>query len=93
MFEWDGQKNKLNQAKHGLAFEEAMEIWSGVVFVREDTRSEYGEPRWLALGKLSQHGTIMVAYTMRGEDIRIISARPANRTEREVYHAYLKEAH
>jgi uncharacterized protein len=91
-FEWNETKNELNRAKHGISFEEATVIWSGFWYAWEDTRRDYGEPRWLAIGQLSQHGAVVVTYTTRGEQIRIISARKANHKEREVYHVHLKEA-
>lgn len=91
-FEWDEQKNKLNQAKHGISFEEATVIWDGIGLAWEDMRRDYGESRWLAIGMLSPHGAVVVAYTKRGEKVRIISARPANYKERDRYHAHLEEA-
>jgi len=49
-----------------------------------DTRRQYGEPRWITVG-LIEGIEITVAYTLRGETIRLISARKAERHEREDY--------
>jgi uncharacterized DUF497 family protein len=49
-----------------------------------DTRRHYGEQRWITIG-LVESVEIAVAYTVRGETIRLISARKAERHEREDY--------
>lgn len=91
MFEWDEAKNAQNRAKHGVAFEEATTIFDGLVLTREDDRRDYGETRWLSMGLLAGEMVIVVAHTKRHGRIRIISARPASRTERKIYDAALKE--
>lgn len=91
MFEWDDTKDALNRAKHGISFDEAKTIFEGPVLTREDDRKDYGETRLLSMGLLSGVVVIVVAHTNRRGHIRIISARKANRTERKVYHDYLKE--
>jgi uncharacterized DUF497 family protein len=40
-FEWDEHKNQQNQKKHGLSFEEAQEIFQGIVFTSIDERFYY----------------------------------------------------
>jgi len=84
-FEWDEEKATLNERKHGVPFPFATRI-----FLDEnrlewiDTRRQYGEPRWITVG-LIEGIEITVAYTLRGETIRLISARKAERHEREDY--------
>ncbi len=92
MFEWDKKKNAANRKKHGISFEEAKEIFDGPVLTRLDDRREYGETRRISIGALSDAVVIVVAHTDRAEKIRIISARKANRNEREVYYEYLEKA-
>ena len=88
-FQWDAGKSAANEAKHGLAFIDAVEIFARPVLVVEDRRREYGERRWNALGEVE--GTVLhVTYTERDEDIRIISARRASRDERETYWKFRK---
>lgn len=41
-FEWDENKNQQNQRKQGISFEEAKEIFSGIVFTCIDERFDYG---------------------------------------------------
>ena len=84
-FEWDEQKYKINLEVHEVSFEAAMEIWSDPLLEREDDRKDYGEIRIIAYG-VAQDRILTVVYTMRGERIRIISARRANRNERKAYH-------
>ena len=91
MFEWDDTKDARNRAKHGISFEEAKAIFEGPVLTREDDRRDYGETRFISLGSLSGVVVIVVAHTNRRGRIRMISARKANRTERKIYHDYLKE--
>jgi hypothetical protein len=85
IFEWDEKKAALNVRKHGIPFRSATRVfldqnrleWAG-------TRRPYGEPRWIAIG-LVEGLEIAVAYTLRGDTIRLISARKAERYEREDY--------
>ncbi len=91
MFEWDSNKNALNLNKHGLSFEEAIHIFNGPVFTTEDSRRDYGENRSISIGALSRVIVVVVVHTNRGEKVRVISARKANRKERRLYHEYLKE--
>ena len=72
-----------------MSFEEAASIFRGFILSSADTRRDYGEPRWIALGIDSNGIVLNVVYTFRGEDIRIISAWKASRDEREIY----QEAH
>jgi uncharacterized DUF497 family protein len=84
-FEWDEEKATLNERKHGVPFSFATRVfldenrleWIG-------TRRQYGEPRWITID-LIESVEIAVAYTVRGETIRLISARKAERHEREDY--------
>ena len=90
-FEWDEKKNKLNYEKHGIYFDEAKEIFSSFVLINKDTRFDYGEARFIAIGELSGVLVIVVIYTNRNENIRIISARKASNKEREKYYEYIKK--
>jgi uncharacterized protein len=88
-FEWDPEKNRQNQAKHGIAFEDILAIFDGAVLEKEDTRQDYGETRLQAVGEAN--GLIFyVIYTYREPNRRIISARLANKPEKELYHEYIK---
>tara|TARA_B100001093_G_scaffold409648_1_gene398710 strand:+ start:1985 stop:2257 length:273 start_codon:yes stop_codon:yes gene_type:complete len=82
-FQYDPIKSESNKEKHGIDFEEAKELWSdsyGVVFPAKSD----DEPRFALMAELNKK--IWVAfYTIRDEDIRLISVRRARKGESEVY--------
>jgi uncharacterized protein len=83
-FQWNVAKSAANEAKHGISFDQAVQIFRNPWLKRPDDRRDYGETRFLALGVYD--GTVLcVVYTERDGDIRLISARKANRHEREAY--------
>jgi uncharacterized DUF497 family protein len=90
-FEWDAAKNHSNLAKHGMAFEDVVAVFSDPVQLREPNRLAGEETRLQVIGKVISTGPIFfVVYTLRstmtGEvSIRVISARRASRRERERY--------
>lgn len=87
-FEWDEKKNRANQVKHGIPFEVVPSCFEGPMLVSADTRFDYGEPRMIAIAWLDVVPVVIV-YTKRGDNIRIISARKANRHERKAFETYL----
>ena len=91
-FEWDEEKNAANQKKHRISFEEAAEIFDYPVYERIDNRFEYGEERYIGIGRNSQMLIFTVIYTERKARIRIISARRANQQERQLYYEYCTQA-
>lgn len=92
MFEWDEAKNILNMAKHGISFEEACLIFDGPVFSNIDNRFDYGEERTLSIGLIENIVAVVVIHTQRNGNIRIISARLANRQERNRFYDYLQKS-
>lgn len=76
-FEWDEIKNAENQQKHGVCFEDAIEIFSSPYDIEYDSdHSSPTEDRFLATGWSSKHGSLIVVFTEIVDDlIRIISAR------------------
>jgi uncharacterized DUF497 family protein len=88
-FEWDNKKNDTNISKHGIDFEFAKEIFSGIWISKSDNRKDYGESRFIAIGRLENFVLIGV-YTLRGQKIRLISVRRANNEERRIYNDYIK---
>ena len=81
-FQWDPEKDAANQAKHLVSFRQAGEIFRGFRLTAEDTRRDYGERRFLTLGEYDNE-VLWVVYTLRGGDIRIISAWKAGQHDRE----------
>ena len=83
-FEWDERKRQLVLEKHGIDFRKAIDVFTGdAVFVQ--ARSDV-EHRKLAIGLLDGV-LIAVVFTMRDEDIRLVTARRARKNERRAYHA------
>jgi uncharacterized DUF497 family protein len=89
-YEWDAGKNVANQMKHGISFEEALLVFDGDVLTGVDTRRDYGETRKISIGAIQDLIVILVVHTDRNGLIRIISARLANRKERQKYYDYLR---
>ena len=84
-FEWDEEKNRANIQKHGIDFNDAVDVFNHPLLTAHDNREDYGEDRWKALGWV--YAVIgVVVYTERvGDVIRIISARKATRQEVKRY--------
>jgi hypothetical protein len=92
-FEWDENKNRLNQKKHGVSFEEAKEVFNDPLHLSKlDHRFSYFEERWITIGKTPRGSILVVANLFFSEDdgeiIRIISARSANSQEVKYYENY-----
>jgi len=86
VFEWDQAKAAANVAKHGLSFEQAREAFDDPFAIEfEDDREDYRECRLILLGVVKGR-VLVVAYTLRGGRVRIISAREAEPHERRQYH-------
>jgi len=83
-FEWAENKNKLNKEKHDIEFNDAKEVFNDPKRTNsEDKRKDYGEKRWITIGKVA-NVFLTVVYTGR-DAIRIISARRSNSKERNEY--------
>ena len=89
-FEWDEAKDRANVARHGVGFETAKRIFEGTILTRPDSRRDYGETRHTSVGRVGP-AVLVVAHTRRGANLRVISARPASRKEREAYHEYTQK--
>ena len=81
--EWDEDEAASNRHKHGIDFDDALEVFYGASLVRRSDRNM--EERWVAIGE-SRGRVIAVVFTWRGEVLRIISARRARRHEERAYH-------
>ena len=85
-FEWDSKKAKSNLRKHRISFDEAATVFNDFLsFTYEDVAHSITERRYATLGVSNQARVIVVAHTMRGESVRIISARQATALERKWY--------
>ena len=61
-FEWDLAKARANERKHAVSFEEAASIFRGFCVHEPDTRRDYGEARFVALGRDSNGVVLNVVY-------------------------------
>ena len=94
-FEWDPEKDRSNQAEHGLSFQEASALFGVDVdsLTVYDEEHSADEDRFKEIGPID-HGVIVVVYTERDVDvIRILSARMATKDERQRYRESLGEKH
>jgi uncharacterized DUF497 family protein len=78
----DERKNELNLAKHGIDFDDAIEVFYGPVILHRSDRNN--EERWVAIG-YSEERLVAVIFTRRADVIRIISARRARKNEERDY--------
>jgi uncharacterized DUF497 family protein len=87
-FQWDAKKNELNLAKHGIDFDEAVEVFYAPYILRRSDRSN--EERWIAIGN-AENRIITVIYTWRDGEVRLISARRARKNEERTYRQEIVE--
>ncbi len=84
MFEWDEAKSQRNLLQRGFNFAFAAMIFDGPILEMDDPRAGYSERRVQAIGRAGGY-ILFIVYTWRVDVRRIISARKANRRERDVY--------
>lgn len=85
-YEWDHDKADANERKHGVDFSEAESVFDDPLALTgfDPDHSDF-EDRFVTMGLSVLDRLLVVSHTDRGEAVRIISARPANRTERKDY--------
>lgn len=83
---WHQAKNAANFAKHGVWFESVFEFDWTTATTEPDRRRDYGEPRFRSFGLIGGQVFVLI-HTPRGELIRVISLRRANRKEIVQYDA------
>lgn len=85
-FEWDDYKDKANQRKHGISFEEAKTIFQDPFSVTiNDQIHSFDEDRFIDIGLSNKLRLLVVVYTERGSKIRLISSRKATTKEQKNY--------
>ena len=87
-FEWDPRKAAANLRKHGVSFSEAQTVFAdehGLII--DDPEHSAEEDRFILLGVSAPSRLLVVVHCYRASDsvIRVISARKADRTERQQY--------
>jgi len=85
-FDWDEGNSKKNWIKHKVTPAECEQIFfNQPLIIKDDVQHSEREKRFLALGKTDQNRTLFIAFTLRNDLVRVISARDMSRTERKVY--------
>jgi uncharacterized DUF497 family protein len=84
-FEWDTAKEQANRKKHGIDFRTAAKVFLDPYLIEFDDRDATGELRFNAIG-LVESRVLVITSTIRGDVVRIISARGAEPHERRKYH-------
>ncbi|MGE9294591.1 MAG: BrnT family toxin [Puniceicoccales bacterium] len=82
-FEFDPKKSHANRDKHGIDFLTAKELWNDPDAINIDARSD-DEPRFALIAKI-QNKHWVAFYTIRADNIRLISVRRARKKEKEFY--------
>ncbi len=85
-FEWDRRKDSANRRKHGVGFAKATTVFDDPLSITiPDPDHASDEERFAIIGLSSQRTLLVVVHTIRGEQIRLISARVATKHERRKY--------
>ena len=85
-FAWDEKKAVADLSKHGVSFEEALTVFADPlarIFGDEEHSSD--EPREIIIGHTTKQRLMVVCFTVRGETLRLFSARRATRKEQQDY--------
>ena len=84
IYQWDPDKAQANLRKHGIDFADAVSVFSDdLALTIEDKR--FDEERFVTIGPDSFGRILVLVYTWRDDEIRVISARKATRTECKQY--------
>lgn len=81
---FDAEKQLKTLQERGLDFARCADVFDGYHLTTADDRHDYGEVRYLTIGFLDQR-MVVVVWTWRGRDQRIISMRKANDREQKAY--------
>ncbi len=85
-FDWNFGNQSKNLDKHGvLAWECEQIFFNKPLLLEKDTKHSVVEQRYYALGRTDAGRRLFIAFTIRDHYIRVISARPMNRKERDFY--------
>ena len=90
-FQWDKANAEKNWLKYNVTPSECEQIFFNIpMIVSNDEKHSLEEDRYYVLGKTDKDRGLFIAFTIRGNHIRVISARNMNKKERLVYDNYEK---
>ncbi|MBI2253453.1 MAG: BrnT family toxin [Proteobacteria bacterium] len=84
LYQWDEGKRAANVAKHGVDFTAVYDFDWIFALVKLDDRKEYAEIRYAAMAPIGNRLHVL-AFSFRGDTVRVISLRKANDRERKLY--------
>lgn len=85
-FDWDDANIEKNWTKHKVYYKEAEEVFfDRDILVGIDIKHSSVEKRYQGIGKTNNNRVLFISFTFRTAKVRVISARPANRKEKEKY--------
>ena len=91
-FEWDKHNADKNWEKHGVSNVEAEQaFFNQPLLLFEDRKHSKSEARSYVLGQTDAGRLLMIVFTIRGDKIRVISAREMSRKEKRIYERQEKE--
>ncbi len=88
--EWDPVKARSNLSKHGVSFSDVEPAFYDEFSLSIPDEFSAAEERFLLVGRDALGRILTISYTYRGKSIRIISARPATKSERRDYEKELR---
>lgn len=85
-FEWDDNNRQKNWEKHQVSAGECEEVFFNLpLLLQEDPAHSQKEPRYYVLGHTVSGRRLFIAFTVRADNIRVISARDMSKKERKIY--------
>jgi len=84
-FQFDPEKAKSNRKKHNVSFADAEGVFYDPLAIHKEDPYSAEEDRWIAVGMGSASQLLVVVYTFRGDEVRLISVRRATRREVKDY--------
>jgi uncharacterized protein len=85
-FDWDDNNREKNWEKHGVVAGECEEVFFNLpLLLQPDPSHSQKEPRYYVLGQTIAGRRLFIAFTIRGEKIRVISGRDMSKKERSIY--------
>ena len=84
-FEWDGGNSVKNYSKHGVTISEIEECFFNFTLVSPDITHSQNEERFNLLGETDSLKILFITFTIRSQKIRAVSARAADKREKQLY--------
>ena len=84
MFTWTDEKNQINRKKHGLFFNEIIDVFDDAHLIEfyDEIHSTVEEERYICLGRWQDFMVLFVVFTEKDGDIHLITAREATPKEK-----------